>query len=152
MGVVFGSLAADPDVGNTNGTRPTIRYAYDSAGPAINDRFELGANLRSVTEPADDAPRVTYKYGTGSERDKVVRQQWTATGESATFSYPTPIHTDVEDALKQRREYTLSSGPLDYNSGVYDLINLRLAQASRIFLFWSHDLEKLTAWIETTRP
>ncbi|MGH6690769.1 MAG: hypothetical protein ACREF4_08840, partial [Gammaproteobacteria bacterium] len=104
-----------PDVENTNGTRPTIRYAYDTAGPAINDRFELGANLRNVTEPADSAPRVTYRYGSGNERDKVVRQEWTATGESATFSYPTPIHTDVEDALKQRREYTLSSGPLDYN-------------------------------------
>jgi hypothetical protein len=36
--------------------------------------------------------------------------------------------------------------------GVYDLPNLQLAQSSGIFLFWAHDLEKLTDWIETTRP
>jgi len=37
-------------------------------------------------------------------------------------------------------------------SGVYDLANLELAQASGIFLFWAHDLAKLTGWIKTTRP
>jgi len=37
-------------------------------------------------------------------------------------------------------------------SGVYDLPNLELAQSSGMFLFWAHDLDKLTSWIETTRP
>ena len=36
-------------------------------------------------------------------------------------------------------------------SGVYDRISLQHAQESELFLFWAHDLEKLVAWIETTR-
>jgi hypothetical protein len=36
-------------------------------------------------------------------------------------------------------------------SGVYDLIRLQQAQDNKLFLFWAHDLEKLLAWIETTR-
>jgi len=41
--------------------------------------------------------------------------------------------------------------PVAVLSGVYDLANLQLAQSSGIFLFWAHDLEKLTNWIDTTR-
>ena len=41
--------------------------------------------------------------------------------------------------------------PVAVLSGVYDLINLQHAQANGLFLFWAHDLEKLVAWIETTR-
>ena len=41
--------------------------------------------------------------------------------------------------------------PVAVLSGVYDLANLQLAQSSGIFLFWAHDLEKLTSWIEQHR-
>ena len=50
-----------------------------------------------------------------------------------------------------RTRFGMQIVPAAVLSGVYDLIRLQQAQENELFLFWAHDLEKLLAWIETTR-
>ena len=46
----------------------------------------------------------------------------------------------------------LSVVPSAVLSGVYKLGNLSTAQTAGLTLFWAHDLDALTDWIESTRP
>ncbi|HEX6177743.1 MAG TPA: DUF6531 domain-containing protein, partial [Thermoanaerobaculia bacterium] len=103
-----------PDVTNTSGERPTIRYSYETSAADLTSRLELGANLLNITDPAQAKPRVTFEYGSGASRDRIVAQRWSATGEAAAFSYPSPGSAVVVDVLGQRRTYALTSQPADY--------------------------------------
>lgn len=63
------------------------------------------------------------------------------------------LNNDAEaKARTWRQNFGEQVIPVAVLSGVYDLINLQHAQENGVFLFWSHDLEKLTSWIETTKP
>ena len=109
-------IAVDgPEVENTDGVRPRVRYEYANSGDSLNDRLEIATNLLTITEPAAEKPRVTFEYGFGVDRDKVVRQEWTATGEAATFRYDV-LSTETTDALGQVRRYTFTPAPTDLES------------------------------------
>ncbi|HEX7708965.1 MAG TPA: Ig-like domain-containing protein [Thermoanaerobaculia bacterium] len=94
-----------------NDSTPTITYGYEPPGTNLNDALEIAPNLKSITDPIGGAPRVTFTYGSGTRRDRVIEQEW-ATGESATFNYdgPGPV---THDALGQERRYILSANPAD---------------------------------------
>ena len=104
-----------PDVVNTNGVRPAIRYSYEANAGTFNDRLELKTNLRSITDPAERDPRVTFVYDTADHRDRIVAEQWTATGESVTFAYPPASPVESTDALGQKRFYTLTAQPGNFH-------------------------------------
>lgn len=70
---------------------------------------------------------------------------------SAVNSIKRLNHDAVAKAKMWHDDFGHQVVPAAVLSGVYDLANLELAQASGIFLFWAHDLGKLTEWIETTR-
>lgn len=103
------------DVVNTSGSRPTITYDY-WGGFGFSDKLELGSNLKTITDPAGGAPRVTFTYDiSGADRDKVVSQTWPAPGnESISFSYGS--QTTVSDAMHQSRTIALTGANTDYNS------------------------------------
>jgi RHS repeat-associated protein len=94
-----------PEVANTDGVRPEIKYDYTNASGGYKDKLEL-PNLWTITDPAATAPRVTLEYETsGDYRDRVKSQRW-AEGETATITWSdTP---KVTDALGHDRTYTLS--------------------------------------------
>ena len=71
---------------------------------------------------------------------------------SAVNSIKRLNHDAVAKAKMWHDDFGNQVVPVAVLSGVYDLANLELAQSSGIFLFWAHDLEKLTTWIESTRP
>jgi hypothetical protein len=101
-----------PEVANTSGARPEVRYAYASASNAYKDQLELLPNLESITDPKEavsgGSKRVSFEYGTaGLERDRVVKQTW-GTNETATFAYPSATNAIVKDVLGQERRYTLT--------------------------------------------
>lgn len=48
-------------------------------------------------------------------------------------------------------EFGMQVVPAAVLSGVYDHISLRHAQEAGLALFWGHDLDKLLAWIDTTK-
>jgi RHS repeat-associated protein len=107
--------AALPDVANSDGGRPTIKYGYDPVSPALTDNAELGTLLKTITDPSGGStPRVTFGYGTGADRGKLKTQAW-ATNEQVLFSYGPGTATSV-DALLQLRNYTLTPQP----SNAYD--------------------------------
>jgi hypothetical protein len=63
------------------------------------------------------------------------------------------LNNDAEAKAKSwRHDFGQQVVPTAVLSGVYDLINLRHAQDAGLSLYWAHDLDKLIAWIETTRP
>lgn len=63
------------------------------------------------------------------------------------------LNNDAESKAKTwRNNFGTQVVPAAVLGGVYDLINLQHAQENELSLFWGHDLEKLVAWIETTRP
>jgi hypothetical protein len=52
-----------------------------------------------------------------------------------------------------RKEFgTVSVVPSAVLAGVFDLTGLVYAQAHELTLFWAHDLNRLTSWIQQTRP
>jgi hypothetical protein len=56
-------------------------------------------------------------------------------------------------AVIWRREFgELSVVPAAVLSGVYNMSSLHTAQRSELTVFWAHDLDALTDWIETTKP
>lgn len=100
------------DVTNSDGSRPTTRYAYMGTSAAYNDRIELDKELKSITDPhevASSGPaRVTFDYETsGDPRDHVKSQTW-GSGETATFTYNGTSEVTVTDALRQNRVYTIT--------------------------------------------
>ena len=104
-----------PDVPNTSGGRPTVKYAY-AAGGSFNDDLELRTNLRTITDPHEAAsggsPRVTFVYQPGgANRDRVTSQQW-GSGETASFSY-SGTEVNSTDVLGQARKYVLTPQPKD---------------------------------------
>jgi RHS repeat-associated protein len=106
-----------PDVANTQNVRPEIRYAYAATGQSLNDQLELAPNLASITDPnevAQNGPaRVQFTFDTSSQRDRLMSQQW-ATGEAASFSWPSPDGASVTDVLGQVRTYVLTTNnPID---------------------------------------
>jgi RHS repeat-associated protein len=118
-----------PDVANTTGSRPEVRYGYMPAAGSYNDQLELRSNLITVTDPqeaaAGGAARVTFTYqpGTGFMRDRAIAQQW-GTGESATFTYSSPTSATVKDVLGQTRTYALTQQPKDYVSDRAHILTL----------------------------
>lgn len=90
-----------PSVSNTDDVRPTIQYGYEAPGGTFNDKLELAPNLNAISD-LKEAPRVNFTFGSGADRDKVMRQNWT-TGELATFTYTSGAAT-VTDTLKQERK------------------------------------------------
>ncbi|HEV7766228.1 MAG TPA: hypothetical protein VGQ76_14580, partial [Thermoanaerobaculia bacterium] len=101
-----------PNVANTSGQRPLIDFGYQEASAQFNDRLEITTNLTTVRNPTEASsngnPRVTFTY----ELDRVTRQQW-ATGERATFSYPSPTTAIVTDVLGQERRYSFNANDPD---------------------------------------
>jgi len=116
-----------PEVVNTSGSRPAIRYTYfDSSPAAYKDLVELRTNLESVIDPGETSQRVKFTYETsGDNRDRVSEQNW-ATGEHASFAYPSATSATVTDVLGQVRKYTLTANdttnPLADRSHVTTLI------------------------------
>jgi YD repeat-containing protein len=103
-----------PEVVNTSGARPAIRYAYAAPAGSFNDRLDFSGNLSSIVDPIGGPPRVAFTYGDAVARDRVLSQSWTATGESASFTYVGPQQVHTVDALRQKREYTLSTAATNY--------------------------------------
>ncbi|MDQ6799900.1 MAG: DUF6531 domain-containing protein, partial [Acidobacteriota bacterium] len=104
-------------------TRPKITYRYQQAASDYNAALELATNLRSVQEPDDAQPRVTFDfYDSGNRRDMLQRESWgTTDGASASFDYTidSPLKAAYEavvvDALRQRRSYAIHRPqPADY--------------------------------------
>jgi len=91
-----------PNVVNTSGTRPTIRYAYESAPAGYKPQLELATNLSTVTDPGIAAARVDFNYEAST--DRVTSQKW-ATNETASFSYNLPTSATATDVLGQLRTY-----------------------------------------------
>jgi len=61
------------------------------------------------------------------------------------------LNNDAEaKARTWRQNFGEQVIPVAVLSGVYDLISLEHAQENGVFVFWSHDLEKLTSWIQST--
>lgn len=59
---------------------------------------------------------------------------------------------DAEGKAKRWREnFGNQVVPAAVLSGVYDRITLVLTQENAVYIFWAHDLDKLIAWIESTR-
>jgi YD repeat-containing protein len=109
---------------HSGSNRPVVHYTYKSAGSSMQDFIDLASNLESIREPADTAPRVTFRYDdTGAKRDLIRAQEWgTDDRSSATFDFNVasilvpPSSTTVTDTRGQKRIYTFSSGlPADYN-------------------------------------
>jgi RHS repeat-associated protein len=99
-----------PDVANTNGSRPTVQYSYAPVAADSNDKLELASNLTAIVDPGGTAPRVSFVYGmVGDSRDRVIRQEWSATGEVATFQYDSPVQVTTVDALAQQRVVKLGA-------------------------------------------
>lgn len=62
------------------------------------------------------------------------------------------LNNDAEaKARTWRQNFGEQIVPVAVLSGVYDLTSLQRAQENGVFLFWSHDIEKLHEWIETTK-
>ncbi|HEX6641248.1 MAG TPA: hypothetical protein VF215_09050, partial [Thermoanaerobaculia bacterium] len=108
-------------------TIPTQFYTYESPAGDYSDAVELDANLLTIREPGDSAPRVTYEYQTDTaKRDMVHFEKWgTSDNAQVKFdftmpggNFPSPTKTEVEDALKQKRVYTYLNAPQpkDYKS------------------------------------
>ncbi|HEX8171499.1 MAG TPA: Ig-like domain-containing protein [Thermoanaerobaculia bacterium] len=94
-----------PDVANTSGGRPQIRYAYAGGGSAYKQKLELAPNLDTITDPGMSTARVDFDY---DANDRAKSQRW-ATGESATFDFGgLPSTSNVTDVLGQKRDYTLT--------------------------------------------
>ena len=97
--------------------RPTVTYGYDPA-PALS---ELAGNLKSIQQPADTQPRVTFDYNlSGPKLDMVAMQKWQTTDAPvATFDYTIasiaqPVtQAVVTDAMGQKRTYTFTSAATD---------------------------------------
>jgi RHS repeat-associated protein len=99
-----------PDVANTSGSRPTVQYGYAPVAGDSSDKIELAPNLTAIVDPGSTASRVAFVYGTvGDTRDRVVRQEWSATGEVATFQYDSPVQVTTVDALAQQRVVKLGA-------------------------------------------
>lgn len=94
-----------PDVANTSGSRPEIKYAYVGGGGNTKQKLENGTNLDTITDPGMSSARVDFDYDAST--DRVSSQKW-ATGESATFTFSLPSTSTVTDALGQTRSYTLT--------------------------------------------
>ncbi|HUJ15456.1 MAG TPA: DUF6531 domain-containing protein, partial [Thermoanaerobaculia bacterium] len=103
---------------SSDSTRPTVTYKYIQ--PSSSDysaTLELATNLKSVQEPGDTTPRVTFDYyDSGSQRDMLQDEKWgTFDNAEASFSYTIASPADsateavVVDALRQRRTYSLSN-------------------------------------------
>ncbi|MDP9191460.1 MAG: Ig-like domain-containing protein [Acidobacteriota bacterium] len=100
--------------------RPKVEYTYQPAGGTYKDRLELATNLKTVKDPGVVSPRVTFNYDLSTDpllRDRVLDQAW-ATGESATFAYPSPTQVVAIDAMGQKRTYQLTD-PAQYDKRVH---------------------------------
>lgn len=97
-----------PEVANSSGQRPLMKYGYESVGATLKDQLELAPNLTTIRDPKEaitnGAARVTFRYSS----DRVREQEW-ATGEKATFTYALPAQATVKDVLGQERRYTLTA-------------------------------------------
>ena len=106
--------------------RPLTEYTYqDVSLPPIaptpsqgfNDYIEFVGNLASITDPDQSASsgsarvELTHGEGTSHERDRLQRQDW-ATGENVTVDHSSPTSVATQDALGQRRAYTLTDKDL----------------------------------------
>lgn len=101
-----------PAVEHVDGAEPpTIRYEYEDGNGSYNDRLEIADNLRSITDPTEVAkggpPRVTFLWGSGATRDRVVGERW-ATGETVSYTYVSETEVHETDALGQLRLYTIA--------------------------------------------
>ncbi|MFL6246086.1 MAG: Ig-like domain-containing protein [Thermoanaerobaculia bacterium] len=101
-----------PEVENTSSQRPRIEYAYAAATGNYSDKLELSGNLESITEPKEalggGKPRLVFEYGEGDQsRDRVLKEEW-ATGETASFTYPSSTTATATDVLGQERTYTMT--------------------------------------------
>lgn len=99
-----------PAVSNADGSRPTVRYAYNDAG-SFTEKLELGSNLVGITDPTEAAKsgqkRVEFIYeAAGVNRDRLVGQKW-ANGQTVSVEYVSPSEVNVVDALKQKRNHIL---------------------------------------------
>ena len=98
-----------------------VVYRYQDAAAAYNAQLELATNLRSIQEPGDAQPRVTFDfYDSGSRRDMLQRETWgTSDNAAASFDYTldSPLRgatsAVVVDALGQRRTYDIGRAHID---------------------------------------
>src|SRR5206468_6023464 len=75
-----------PDVTNTTGGRPTVKYDYKSATGNYNDKVELSGDLEKITDPAGPDFRVKFDYETsGANRDRLKTQTW-GTNETVSLT------------------------------------------------------------------
>jgi RHS repeat-associated protein len=101
-----------PDFEKPASVRPIIRYGYFDAPAAYTDFVDLGPQLKTITDPEGGGDRVTYAYGSGAQRGKVITETW-GTHESVAIDYTDPAKPKVTDALQQERTYTLTAAPAD---------------------------------------
>jgi RHS repeat-associated protein len=105
---------------HTGARRPAVKYTYAGAGAGFRERLELHTNLESITDPQEQldggVPRVTLRYGAGSDYDRIVDETWPC-GSSGSVCQPVTarfewgIAPTLTDIYGQRQAVRIEDGP-----------------------------------------